>query len=435
MEDKKQPIVVKKIIQGHGHHGGSWKVAFADFATAMMAFFMVLWLVGQTDANKRGGIADYFQNPSMVRGNSEAPTGSIGPGGAGMSLISFGTSIEVRKTDPTVIDQIRDGGVAYVTQDKLSELKRLKALLETLKKEIGNNPSMFPYKDQLIIEESPNGLMIQIVDKEDRPMFAPGSANLKHYTEELLYELAKSIDKVSNKISITGHTDASPLRRNNGRYTNWELSSDRANSARRALIDGGLPIEKIGKVTGLAATVLLDKDNPLNPINRRISIIVMKKEVSDLAKQDEEISAIPSELIQGTKGLDEVKDNLSLPLSAETLDEQGNPRSSGIDGRSDPLATEVLDIDSSPRISNGNGSRDTNLSVDMEIQGLNDGKPAEQQPSAEIKSEEDDDSYYDLPESLREFDEPRERVIRKSDENKQFITLPPIIDPELLPKR
>lgn len=435
MEDKKQPIVVKKIIQGHGHHGGSWKVAFADFATAMMAFFMVLWLVGQTDANKRGGIAEYFQNPSMVRGHSEAPTGSIGPGGAGMSLISFGTSIEVQKSDPTIIQQIRDGGLAYVSQNKLNEMKRLKSLLQKLKEEVGSNPSMFPYKDQLLIEESPNGLMIQIVDKKDRPMFDPGSANLKYYTEELLNQLAKTLNKVSNKISITGHTDASPLKRNNGRYTNWELSSDRANAARRALIEGGLPIKKIGRVTGLAATVLLDKDDPMSPINRRISIIVMKKEVSELAKQAEELEALPNNFVQQTRGMDEVKDNLSLPLSAETMENQ-DPRSSGAQAKSSPAATDELDIDSTPRVTKSNGNRDTNLGVEMEIQGLNDGKPKEAKPETITNTDETtDDSYYDLPESLRELDEPRGRVIRKSDDNKRFIKLPPIIDPELFPKR
>jgi len=415
MEDKKQPIVVKKIIQGHGHHGGSWKVAFADFATAMMAFFMVLWLVGQTDANKRGGIAEYFQNPSMVRGHSEAPTGSIGPGGAGMSLISFGTSIEVQKSDPTIIQKVRDGGMAYVSYEKLQEQKRLESLMKKLKEQVGQSEALKPFKDQLLLEVTPNGLRIQVVDKKDRPMFDSGSANLKYYTEVILQELAKTINAVPNKITISGHTDASPMSKRKGSYTNWELSSDRANAARRALIEGGLKEEKIGRVIGLGSTILFDKENPLSPINRRISIVIMKREVSDLVQQDDEMSAIPTELIQGTAGMDAVKDNLSLPLSTESLELQSNPRSSNIETNTD-----------------------TKLGMDLKLHGLRDDdektgaidKTNESLSDTKTRSNRSDP----LPDSFRDPNEPRKKQARERKEPKSFIQLPPIIDPGLLPR-
>jgi len=411
MEDKKQPIIIKKIIQGHGHHGGSWKVAFADFATAMMAFFMVLWLVGQTDAVKRGGIAEYFQNPSMVRGHSEAPTGSLGPGGAGMSLISFGTSIEVQKSDPTIIEKVRDGGMAYVSYDKHKEQKRLEAMLKELKEEMGRNESLKPFQDQLLLEVTSNGLRIQIVDKKDRPMFDSGSANLKYYTETILHEIAKTINSTTNKITISGHTDASPMSKQKGSYTNWELSSDRANAARRALIDGGLKAEKIGRVIGLASTVLFDKENPLNSINRRISIVVMKREVSDLAKLDDEMTAIPTELIQGTAEMDDVKDILSLPLSNDNLEFQ-----------SDSLPSQIKT------------QTDSGLSMDLELHGLRDDK--KNQTSKDKSNKKSGNKQRNTSsDSLRNNSDKNDKTSRKNREPKSFIQLPPIIDPSLLPRR
>ncbi|NOY67568.1 MAG: flagellar motor protein MotB [Gammaproteobacteria bacterium] len=426
MEDKKQPIVIKKINVIHGAHGGSWKVAFADFATAMMAFFMVLWLVGQTDAQKRGGIAEYFQNPSMVRGHSEAPTGSIGPGGAGMSLISFGTSIEMRKADPTVIEKIRDGGMAYVAYDKVIEQRRLKSLMEELRKEIGSNETFDKFKDQLLLESTPSGLRIQIVDQKNRPMFAAGSATLKYYTEELLHELAKSIDRVSNKITISGHTDASPMLKNNGSYTNWELSSDRANAARRALIAGGLKAEKIGRVIGLASTVLLDKDNPRNIINRRISIVVMKRDVSDLVKLDDEMKAVPTALLQGSRGMDDVKDNGPLPVGNDSLELQDGirikkiDRKQGIriDGLSNKLDIKVKSLSELDEIDSNSNT------LDLDIHGLDpkDKKPANRTKARkQVSSELDPGSQDDVV------------IIKKSGGRKSFISLPPIISPNIIP--
>jgi len=428
MEDKKQPIVVKKIIAGHGHHGGSWKVAFADFATAMMAFFMVLWLVGQTDAKKRGGIAEYFQNPSMVRGHSEAPTGSIGPGGAGMSLISFGTSIEMRKEDPTVVEKIRDGGMAYVSYDKVLEKRRLESLMDELREDIGKSQALKPFKDQMLLEIMPSGLRIQIVDQENRPMFDSGSANLKHYTETILHQLAKSINRVSNKVTISGHTDASPMARRNGNYTNWELSSDRANSARRALIAGGLKPEKIGRVIGLASTILFDKEHPRAVINRRISIVVMKRDVSDLAKLDDEMKAIPTEFIQRNQGIDNVKDNSPLPTGNDSLELQDGIRIRKIDGvkktdnHSSTLDIKFDNLREQDKFETGKSDK-----LDLDIRGSKkDDKKAKAKPKKR-KSTRKHSSELDPGSQDREI------IIRDPGSAKTFIKLPPIISPNLIP--
>jgi chemotaxis protein MotB len=133
-----------------------------------------------------------------------------------------------------------------------------------------------PFKDQLLLDLTSEGLRIQIVDKENRPMFAIGSPVLQDYTKGILREVVKVINEVPNRISISGHTDKTPYSSKNG-YSNWELSADRANAARRELVVGGLAEEKIGRVVGLSSSVLFDKENPFNPINRRISIIVMNK--------------------------------------------------------------------------------------------------------------------------------------------------------------
>lgn len=306
MEEAKQPIVIKKINAGHAHHGGSWKVAFADFATAMMAFFLLLWLVGQTTAEKRGGIAEWFQNPSMVKGHSEAPTGALGPGGASTSLINMGGMMDPPKDpvqaenqdprnasgkedegnkdnksaennkDDNGSNQGNDDGTGREGKERAEDMQRLGALLARLQKAVGKSQALKPFKDQLLMHITPEGLRIQIVDKANRPMFASGSSELKHYSLDVLYELAGLINSVPNKISISGHTDATPFSKG-AYYSNWELSSDRANAARRTLVQGGMRRSKISHVIGLADSTLLDPKSPRNPINRRISIVVMTR--------------------------------------------------------------------------------------------------------------------------------------------------------------
>ena len=271
--DKKQPIVIKKIKKGgEGHHGGAWKVAYADFVTAMMAFFLLLWLLGSTSGSDREAISDVFQNPSAIEA----------AGGASTSMIDLGSALEIPKGEGDPLKAPPpEPPVEVVPPEELSELiaeaAKLDELMQRIKEQIENTPTMIDFKDQLKLDITSEGLRIQIVDRENRPMFDSGSAQLKGYTREILHELAKTISEVPNHISITGHTDSTAFYGGRPNYTNWELSADRANAARRELKTGGMNTERFGRVVGLASSVLFDKANPAAPVNRRISIIVLNR--------------------------------------------------------------------------------------------------------------------------------------------------------------
>lgn len=287
MIDKKQPIIIKKVFHGgHGHHGGAWKVAFADFVTAMMAFFMLMWLMGSTTKEERAAISEYFDNPSMSKGVSSTPAPSAvqGPGGASTSLINLGGALDMPKEEQEKQKLKKEKEKEEQEQEK----KQLDNLMDSLKDAIEKSETLKPFKEQLLLDITDEGLRIQIVDKENRPMFASGDATLKHYTYDILRELARYMSAVPNHISITGHTDATPFRREN--YGNWELSADRANAARRVLVDNGVAEEKVGRVVGLASSVLFDKADPKNPVNRRISIIVMNKKTEEAISKGEAAS-------------------------------------------------------------------------------------------------------------------------------------------------
>ena len=293
--EEPRPIIIKKIRKGgHAHHGGSWKVAFADFATAMMAFFLLMWLMEATTEEQRGAISQYFNNPSDVQGASPVPSSSPiqGPGGASTSMIKLGGGMELHHdpAPPAPISPPTPGTQTATRPDddgapeeKLDN-ERLAALLEELKKGIDERESLAKYKDQILLDVTPEGVRIQIIDHERRSMFPLGSARLENFSSDIIKELAHIISSVPNRISISGHTDVKPYVAVN--YTNWELSADRANAARRALIAGGLPAEKIGRVVGLASSVLLDASAPESPVNRRISIVVMNKRTEQAISQE-----------------------------------------------------------------------------------------------------------------------------------------------------
>ncbi len=247
-----QPIVIKRIVAAHGHHGGAWKVAFADFATAMMAFFMLMWILGQADKNQKAAISNYFNNPTVV---------DLG-GASGVSGTESGT----------------EGGEADLGAPGGEEAE--KASLEQLQAQIqdalNTSAAMEQYKDQIQVEMTPEGVRIQIMDKEFSSMFALGSATLEPSALDLLHELGRAVSTVPNRISISGHTDALPY--GSPTYTNWELSTDRANAARRELLRGGLLPDKIGRVVGLASQALLYPNRPEDPMNRRITILIMNNQ-------------------------------------------------------------------------------------------------------------------------------------------------------------
>jgi chemotaxis protein MotB len=257
-----QPIIIIKKYKkkGHGgHHGGAWKIAYADFVTAMMAFFLLMWLLSYTDPGTRAGIADYFNRPLkalLTAGPGSAPT-------------------TAPKTPKEQIEEL-----------KKQEQKKLEELKNKLDSVTEHNPKLRAFKNQIKIEITSEGLRIQIIDQKNRPMFAVGSAILEDYTKVILDEVGKSLNNVDNPISISGHTDALQYAGGEKGYSNWELSSDRANAARRELIVGGMHENKILQVRGLSGSVPLDKKNLADPSNRRISIVVLNAETVQRLKQD-----------------------------------------------------------------------------------------------------------------------------------------------------
>jgi chemotaxis protein MotB len=302
-DDDRPLIIVKRYRRAEAaHHGGAWKIAYADFVTAMMAFFLVMWLVTSISKQQRAAIFEYFKNPSMEQGKSVRPApGQMGPGGASTSPINLGGGLDAPRTStvgsPTELGAGPRDAAAPVPQPpaarppaaqppaaqppspQAAENKRLEALLKELQEAISKGQALKPFKDQLLLDIMPEGLRIQIVDSQNRPMFAVGRARLEDYTVTILRELAPYLASVPNRISITGHTDATPYPGARD-YSNWELSADRANAARRVLVSSGLPASKIGRIVGLADSAPIDRDHPLDPVNRRISIIVMTHEVA-----------------------------------------------------------------------------------------------------------------------------------------------------------
>ena len=282
------PIIVKKIKKGgHGHHGGAWKVAFADFVTAMMAFFMLMWLMGSTTSQQKAAISEYMNNPIAGGGQGGAGANPVLSGGDGIldghGASTFTQAAPSDATTPATAVPAADAAAEIAAQ---AEAARMQEMRKELLAAVDASDSLKPYKDQLLLDLTSEGLRIQIVDKENRAMFAQGSPVLENYMRDLLHEVSKVVTQVPNRISISGHTDQTPYASKNG-YSNWELSSDRANAARRELIAGGLNEDKIGRVVGLASSVLFDKENPFGPINRRISIIVMKKAADTAANSGE----------------------------------------------------------------------------------------------------------------------------------------------------
>lgn len=267
MSDSKggqRPIVIKKVNKGHGgHHGGAWKLAYADYVTAMMAFFLMMWLITQTTPQQRQGLAEYFRDPSKVSLSGGSGTGdrtSLIPGGGESITREMGHG---KKTD---------------TRNKQKEAEQLQQLKLELEQMIKQEPQLQQFKEQFKVEITEEGLRIQIVDQEKRPMFNLASSRMESYASDLLQRISPLINDLPNTVSITGHTDARPYTGGIAGYSNWELSADRANAARQALVAGGLKEDKMLRVVGVGASIPYNKEDPYDPANRRISIIVMNKE-------------------------------------------------------------------------------------------------------------------------------------------------------------
>ncbi|MCI1191462.1 flagellar motor protein MotB [Calidifontimicrobium sp. SYSU G02091] len=279
---KLQPIIIKRVKKGgHAAHGGAWKIAYADFVTAMMAFFLLMWLLGSTTEGDRKGIADYFNSPlkiALLSSGSGAGDASHVIKGGGQDLTR--TTGQVKRGDiaaPRATVNLQ----ALKEEQIRAERARLEELREKVQRQIAANPRLASLAAQIRLDMTRDGLRIQIVDEQNRPMFASGSAVVQPYMRELLREIGGVLAEVPNRLTLEGHTDATPFAGGERGYSNWELSSDRANASRRELIAGGLPEDRVLRVQGLAASVPLDNQDPLLPQNRRISIIVMNRDAED----------------------------------------------------------------------------------------------------------------------------------------------------------
>ena len=289
-DDSTRPIVIKrkKVVAG-GHHGGAWKIAYADFVTAMMAFFLLMWLLGSTAKGDLQGIADFFQNPlkvSMAGGSGVGDASSVIQGG-GKDLTRSSGQIkqgDIESKQKTI--NLKETNAEFLRkqleeEEREKEKIRLKELKQRIEKLIESNPTLRQFKNQLLLDITSEGLRIQIVDEQNRPMFDSSSAELKPYTKEILHEIGRALNSVSNRITVSGHTDAARFAGGDKGFSNWELSANRANASRRELVLGGMDDHKVLRVVGMSSTSLFDKNDPLNPVNRRISIVVLNKKTED----------------------------------------------------------------------------------------------------------------------------------------------------------
>ena len=286
-DDSTRPIVIKrkKVVAG-GAHGGAWKIPYADFVTAMMAFFLLMWLLGSTAKGDLQGIAEFFQNPLKLSAQGGAGTGdatSILQGG-GKDLTR--QSGQVKRGEVEVRKETSFSKEAQL-EFRRQERQRLEALKAEIEKMIADSPQLSQFKRQMLLDITAEGLRIQIVDEQNRPMFDSSSAELKPYTKDILRQIGKVLNGVSNRISLAGHTDAAQFSGGEKGFSNWELSANRANASRRELVQGGMDDSKVLRVVGLAQTVLFDKNDPLNPVNRRISIIVLNRKTEQAILQED----------------------------------------------------------------------------------------------------------------------------------------------------
>ena len=265
--DAKRPIIIKRTVVVARHHGGAWKIAFADFMTAMFAFFLVMWLLSSSSPKQLTGIAEHFKMPlneALKGGPAINNSPSVIPGGG----------------DPVLLKQ----EILVPTSDQEKDFKanaedivRLDNLKKQLDDMIESSPLLKQFRPQLLIDITPEGLRIQIVDSSNRPMFDRSSAVVISYMHTILREISPVINAQPNKITLSGHTDATRYAQGDKSYSNWELSADRANASRRELVAGGLQEVKILRVMGVASSMNLNQDDPFAPVNRRISIVVLNQ--------------------------------------------------------------------------------------------------------------------------------------------------------------
>lgn len=317
-QDELRPIIIKKVKKAeHGHHGGAWKVAYADFVTAMMAFFLLLWLLSVTTEVQKDGIADYFTSAPMITRSESGAGGVLG----GLTVSKDGamtSTLQPLVTRPETQDPaMRPGSIPPRKETNISderfERERMKREQENFEQVSGalqramQTAELTEMKEALLVDQTSEGLRIQIVDQEGKPLFASGSADLLPHTKTLLRKVSEVIQKLPNELSVRGHTDSVPYGPG-AKYTNWELSADRANASRRELRKAGMPAARLNNVVGKADTDHLFAENPRDARNRRISIILLHEGLtteeganksSRAVKREEKVK---KELYQRTQG-------------------------------------------------------------------------------------------------------------------------------------
>jgi len=278
---KLQPIIIKRVKKGgHAVHGGAWKIAYADFVTAMMAFFLLMWLLGSTTEGDKKGLADYFSSPLKIamQGGSGSGDASHVIKGGGEDLTRQGGQVKKGETEAAK----RTLNLAALKAEQVrAEAARLEDLKNNIEEKLGASEKLKAMSSQIRLDMTRDGLRIQIVDDNARPMFDSGSAVVKPYMRELLRAIGEVLADVPNLLTLEGHTDATPFPGGERGYSNWELSADRANASRRELLAGGLAENRVLRVQGLAFSQPFIREEPSSPQNRRISIIVMNRDAED----------------------------------------------------------------------------------------------------------------------------------------------------------
>ncbi|PZT98036.1 MAG: chemotaxis protein MotB [Brevundimonas sp.] len=283
-----RPILIKKVkkVSGGGHHGGAWKVAYADFVTAMMAFFLLMWLINTTDPEQKRGIAEYFAPASV----SETTSGSGGIlGGTALGddgPKSSGSQSVIQELAPEAPDTDRPGpssnlssasDAALQAEVQKREAAEFASAAESLRQAMQSMPELAELSKQLIVDQTPEGLRIQLVDQEGRSMFDNNSARPNARAQVLLRAVSKVINRLPNRISITGHTSATPGSSRASAPADWSLSSERANASRLALQSAGVDPDRVYSVAGKAGSDPLYPDDPSLAGNRRIAIVLLRE--------------------------------------------------------------------------------------------------------------------------------------------------------------